>query len=86
MDAIGQALNSADSLLLILSPDSLNSRHVKMEYRYFFLQEKPIIPVLYKKVDSLPFELATLHYVDFTQGDQEASFRKLLELIDRFRT
>ena len=66
MDAVGAALQECDSLLLVLSPDAINSKYVKMEYRYFFKQEKPIVPVVCRTVENMPFELATLHYLDFT--------------------
>jgi len=85
MDAIGQALQACDTLLLVLSPDALSSKYVKMEYRYFFRQEKPIIPILCRQVESLPFELATLHYVDFTQEDRVKSFSALLNILSRQR-
>ena len=85
MDAIGDALQVCDTLLLVLSPEALTSRYVKMEYRYFFRQEKPIIPVLYRQVNKMPFELATLHYIDFTQGDRAKSYATLLSILSRPR-
>jgi hypothetical protein len=85
MDAIGDALQVCDTLLLVLSPEALTSRYVKMEYRYFFRQEKPIIPILYRQVDKMPFELATLHYIDFTQGDRAKSYSTLLSILSRPR-
>jgi hypothetical protein len=85
MDAIGQALQACESLLLVLSPNAINSKYVKMEYRYFFNQEKPIIPVLYQKVLQLPFELATLQYVDFTREDRTKSNLELLKVLARRR-
>jgi len=85
MDAIGDALEVCDTLLLVLSPEALTSRYVKMEYRYFFRQEKPIIPILYRQVDKMPFELATLHYIDFTQADRSKSYSTLLSILSRPR-
>ena len=83
MDAIGQALQICDTLLLILSPNSISSKYVKMEYRYFFKYEKPIIPVLYKWVDNVPFELATLNYIDFTRADRVRSYQELISVLSR---
>ena len=85
MDAIGEALQVCDTLVLVLSPDALTSRYVKMEYRYFFRQEKAIIPLLYRQVGQLPFELATLHYVDFTQGNHRDSYSNLQKVLLRHR-
>jgi hypothetical protein len=85
MDAIGEALQVCDTLLLVLSPDALNSRYVKMEYRYFFRQEKPIIPIIYRQVGRMPFELASLHYIDFTQGDRAKAYSTLVDILSRRR-
>ena len=85
MDAIGEALQVCDTLLLVLSPEALSSKYVKMEYRYFFRQGKPIIPILYRQVDQMPFELATFHYIDFTQGDLAKSYSTLLGILERHR-
>jgi hypothetical protein len=82
MDAVGAALQECDTLLLVLSPEAINSKYVKMEYRYFFRQEKPIIPILYRKVD-IPFELATLHYLDFTGDWRPTSLENLRRILSR---
>ncbi len=86
MDAVGQALETCDRLLLVLSPNALSSKYVKMEYRYFFSQDKPIVPILYRQVDQLPFELATLHYVDFSKGDMAYAYTTLLNILSRPRS
>jgi hypothetical protein len=85
MDAIGQALQVCDTLLLVLSPDALSSKYVKSEYHYFYSQGKPIVPILYRKVDQLPFVLATLHYIDFTHGDPAAPYAELSRILSRPR-
>ena len=69
--------------MLVLSPEALSSKYVKMEYRYFFRQEKPIIPILYRQVSEMPFELAMLHYIDFTQGDRARPYSMLLDILSR---
>jgi hypothetical protein len=81
MDAISEALEVCSSLLLVLSPAALSSKYVKMEYRHFFRQDKPIIPVLYQQVDRLPFELASLHYLDFTSAARSQSYADLLAIL-----
>ncbi len=83
MDAVGAALQECDTLLLVLSPDAINSKYVKMEYRYFFKQEKPIVPILYRKVNDLPFELATLNYLDFSGEWRTEPLAKLHEILTR---
>jgi hypothetical protein len=78
LDAIGEALDTCDVLLLVLSPSALASRNVKIEYRYFFNQDKPIVPILYRQVEKLPFELAMLNYLDFTSGNRDERVAELL--------
>ena len=56
-----------------------------MEYKYFFMQDKPIIPVLHRQVVQMPFELATLQFVDFTQEDQAKSYSTLLSILSRYQ-
>jgi len=85
LDAIGEALQVCKTLLLVISPEALNSRFVKMEYKYFFMQDKPIIPVLHRQVVQMPFELATLQFVDFTQEDQAKSYSTLLRILSRYQ-
>lgn len=82
MDAVGAALHECDILLLVLSPEAINSKYVKMEYRYFFKLEKPILPILFREVD-IPFELATLNYLDFTGNLRQDSLDKLRSSLSR---
>ena len=81
MDSIGEALDKCKVLLLVISPEALGSRYVKMEYRYFFNHDKRIIPVLAQKVDRIPPELSTTQYIDFTEVSNSASFQNLIEVL-----
>ena len=82
MDSVGEALRLCNTLILVLSPEALASRYVKMEYRYFFRNEKPIIPLLYQKIVEIPFELSTIQHIDFTGKDKEPSYSRLLETLN----
>ena len=73
----------ARALVPLLGPDSIGSRYVKMEYRYVFKYEKPIIPILYRQIDKIPFELATLNYIDFTRMDRSRSYQELIRVLSR---
>jgi hypothetical protein len=81
MDAIGEALDTCKVLLLIMSPEALESRYVKMEYRYFFNQNKFIIPILYRAVNRIPPELATTQYIDFSSKNYNKAFSDLTSII-----
>nr|MDO8112473.1 toll/interleukin-1 receptor domain-containing protein [Candidatus Sigynarchaeota archaeon] len=81
MDAIGEALDMCKMLLLIMSPDALESKYVKMEYRYFFNHDKFMIPILYKAVKRIPPELATMQYIDFSTRNDSKAFSELANII-----
>lgn len=66
MDAIGEALKECSVCLLAISPDAMQSRYVKMEYRFFFNNDKPIVPVIVRPVSDLPPELSGIQYIDLT--------------------
>ena len=86
MDSVGEALRLCSTLVLVLSPEALASRYVKMEYRYFFRQEKPIVPLLYRRVEEVPIELSTIQYIDFTTIDRQPSYSKLVDVLKRHRS
>jgi hypothetical protein len=66
MDAIGEALKTCGVCLLAISPEAMRSRYVKMEYRFFFNNDKPIVPVLVRPISELPPELSGIQYIDLT--------------------
>lgn len=80
LDAIGEALDVCDVLLLVMSPQSLASKYVKMEYRYFLLNQKPIVPIVFQAVPA-PFEIATIQNVDFTTPDRSKSYETLKQIL-----
>lgn len=79
--AVEQALHECWLMLLILSPDALESRYVKLAYRYFINREKPVIPVEYLAVDSLPPELQNLETLAYDLDDPRRSFQRLIHKI-----
>jgi hypothetical protein len=66
LDTIGEALEKCSVCLLMMSPKALQSKYVKMEWRFFFHREKPIVPVKVKPGAELPPELSGIQYVDLT--------------------
>ncbi len=75
MDEINRALKECDSMILCISPEALESRHVKMEYRYFFNNHKPIYPLICRQPDELPAELQIIQHYPY------AELEKLLQQI-----
>ncbi|NLF75044.1 MAG: toll/interleukin-1 receptor domain-containing protein [Chloroflexi bacterium] len=75
---IQAALNECQVLLLIVTPDAMESRTVDDEWRYFHLQNKPIIPIL-RETTEVSWGLDYLQYIDFREEqDQDRAFRQLL--------
>jgi hypothetical protein len=66
MDEINRALKRATILVLFVSPASLKSQVVKMEYRYALLAGTPVIPVICRK-SKLPPELLGIQYVKVSE-------------------
>jgi uncharacterized protein YjbI with pentapeptide repeats len=62
LDKINEALEASKYMILCLSPNAVASKYVRMEYRYFFNNNKPIIPVICRHVDRLPAELQGIQY------------------------
>ncbi len=83
MDEIGEALDTCKLLILIMSPDALGSKFVKMEYRYFFNHDKTIIPILYRPVQRIPPELSVTQYIDFHQNADKIAFPQLISVINK---
>ena len=76
-NAIQQGLNKADLMLVILSPDSMESRNVEAEWQYFMDSGRPIIPVRWREC-KVHFQLNRLQYVDFYQRDFHTAFSELV--------
>lgn len=79
MDKINEALDESKYMILCISSDALESKYVKMEYRYFYNNNKPIIPVICRQVDRLPAELQGIQYQPY---DLDAIADRLRTLID----
>jgi hypothetical protein len=63
---IERAIDSCHAMLVVLSPDALESQWVRKEYTYALCQHKPIIPLFIRPVDHIPFELSDIQVIDFT--------------------
>ncbi len=61
---VQQALESCPTVLIILSPASVNSNNVMDEVSFALDQQKAIIPVLYRDCD-IPFRVRRFQHVDF---------------------
>jgi hypothetical protein len=76
---VQKGLDSSDVLLVLLSPDAVNSQNVADEWSYFIEKNKPIIPLMVRECE-VPFRLMRRQRVDFTQG-YERGFDQLLRAL-----
>ena len=77
---IPAAIESSDSFIVVLSPNSSISDWVKKEYTQALSSRKKIIPIMLA-TSSVPFALNTINYVDFTSDDYAANLQKLLDAL-----
>lgn len=85
MLAVEQALSECWLLLVVVSPESLDSRYSRLAYRYFFNREKPIVPLLYAGVDELPLELSKYQIIKYNSADRKKTFDTLISEIKRLK-
>jgi len=78
LEAIEQALFECWLLIVVVTPESINTPHVEMEYRYFFNREKPVIPLVVKDLREVPRELRNLKVVIYDPDDPKEAFQKLV--------
>ncbi|MBX3086667.1 MAG: toll/interleukin-1 receptor domain-containing protein [Anaerolineae bacterium] len=76
---VQKGLETSDSMLVLLSPDSSASENVADEWSYFITKDKPIIPLLVRPCD-VPFRLMRRQRVDFT-GEFKPAFAQLIRAL-----
>lgn len=77
--SIHEALKNCETLLVILTPESVNSQNVMDEVSYALEEGKQVMPILHSKCD-VPFRVRRLQRVDFT-GDYKAGFTQLVHAL-----
>ena len=75
---IPAAIESSEFILVVLSPNSVLSDWVKKEYTQALSLGKKIIPIMLTR-STVPFDLNTINYVDFTSDDYAANLKNLLD-------
>lgn len=62
--AIQQGLDTADALIVVISPEAMVSRNVEDEWQYALDQGKPVIPILLREA-KVHFQLNRIQWIDF---------------------
>ncbi|MBC8099503.1 MAG: toll/interleukin-1 receptor domain-containing protein [Armatimonadetes bacterium] len=79
--AIAQGLDTAQTLIVILSPDAMASTNVEDEWQYFLDKRKRVLPVLWRPTD-IHFQLNRLQYILFHQQPYDTAFARLLDALN----
>jgi tetratricopeptide (TPR) repeat protein len=80
LDGIQQAIEQCQVLLVVLSPDAVASKYVRMEYRHALRMGKLVIPLQYRLCPKVPIDLNDIQWVDFTQPYEEGLNQLLIAL------
>jgi hypothetical protein len=78
--AISKAIRECNTLIVVLSPDSVASEYVTKEITLADTHNKKIIPIMCRTCELSPaveLQLAGLHYIDFSQLEYESAFGQL---------
>jgi hypothetical protein len=75
-DAIQQALDQCDVMLLVISPEAMESVNVASEWKYYLDEGKTVIPVLLRE-SRIHFRLKPLNYIDFQRQEYDIAFDQL---------
>jgi len=74
---IPNAIASSQFVVVVLTPDSIESEWVRKEYTQALSLRKKIIPIMLVPC-SVPFALNTINFVNFATGEYADNFKKLL--------
>lgn len=80
--AVQEGLDTADAMLVILSPDSMESKNVEDEWQYFKDHGKPVIPLWWRSA-KVHFQLHRLQYIDFQNQVFGDAFAHLIDELNR---
>ena len=85
LEEIKAAIEGADSVIFVLSPDSVNSEICKAEINHAAQHNKRLVPIVCREVEAeqVPNSLARLNWIFFRESDSfESSFSTLLEALN----
>ena len=77
---IPAAIESSQHVLVVLSPNSIESEWVEKEYTQALSLHRKIIPIMLAPA-RVPFALNTINYVNFTSGDYFDNLKNLLSAL-----
>ncbi|HLV97323.1 MAG TPA: TIR domain-containing protein [Ktedonobacterales bacterium] len=79
---IKKAIDRCRVILVVLSPEAMESKYVRQEYEYADGQDKHIIPLNWQTTTELFFGLDGIHWIDF-QNSYDQGLADLLNALSR---
>lgn len=77
---IAAAIEASNFVIVVLSPNSIQSEWVRKEYTQAIGLHKRIIPIMFA-ASPVPFALNTINYVNFVSGEYQDNFAELLKAL-----
>lgn len=68
LDELEKAIERSHIMLVVLSPEAVKSKYVRMEYRFAQGLGKLVIPLEYQHCPRVPIDLNSLQWVDFERS------------------
>ena len=84
-EEIARAIRQCDVFLIVLSPDSVQSAHVRQELAFADSLGRRIVPVWYRQAplpDAMALILGRLQHIDFVDETYEAAFERLARALE----
>lgn len=79
--AIQSGLDECQAMILVISPDSMESEQVEREWMHYLNVEKRPIHLVRYRPSKINYQISTIQYVDFHEQKYEDSLKKLLKEI-----
>jgi hypothetical protein len=68
LEVLQESIERCHVLLLVLSPEAVASRNVRIEYRHALRQGKVLIPLEYQYCSRVPMDLNGIQWIDFKRA------------------
>lgn len=79
---IRKAIKNSDYVIVVLSPDSVESEWVEREYLFSGNQKKKILPIMYRECE-IPLSFLNLNYIDVQGENYSRNFEKIKRFLNR---
>jgi hypothetical protein len=79
-EKIQNAIRGSEYVIVVLSPDSIQSEWVEREFLFASNEKKKIVPLLYRQCE-LPFNYLNLNYIDVQGENYRQNYSKIIRCL-----